>query len=105
MNIGILLCGDTPEPLHDEFGEYSACLKQHLNLKSSGSVKTWNVYQQHDLPLDVQACDVYIIGGSPAGVNDNEAWLEPLGQFINKAFHARKKLFDISMVNVWLNDQ
>ncbi|MGI2175773.1 type 1 glutamine amidotransferase [Shewanella ulleungensis] len=95
MKIGILLCGDTPEPLQAEFGEYSACLEQQFSLKSSSSVSVWNVYQIHEFPQDVDACDVYIIGGSPAGVNDMDEWLEPLNQFIYKAFHARKKLFGI----------
>jgi GMP synthase-like glutamine amidotransferase len=95
MNIGILLCGNTPESLINEFGEYSRCLEEQLNLRQYGTVSIWNVYQENNIPNDVNICDLYIIGGSPVGVNDNVEWIKPLTQFIQQAFNAKKRLFGI----------
>jgi len=92
MNIGILLCGDVPEPLMDEFGGYANCLQQQLDLALYGSTAVWNLYQRHEIPQDVNACDLYIIGGSPFGVNDDCEWIQWLRSFIQAAFHAGKKL-------------
>ncbi|MDV7105771.1 type 1 glutamine amidotransferase [Vibrio sp. TH_r3] len=95
MTIGILLCGDVPSELVDEFGCYTDCLKSQLNLERYGEVKVWNVYQQHQLPEDAYECEAYVIGGSPSGVNDNLVWLHHLIIFIRQAFLANRKLFGI----------
>ena len=95
MNIGILLCGNVPAKLIKEFGSYSECLKTHYRLDSYGSVKTWNVYQHNEFPKFINECDVYIIGGSPSGVNDNLNWVKDLTTFIQSAFRAKRKLFGI----------
>ena len=95
MTIGILLCGDVPSELVDEFGHYTDCLKSQLHLERYGEVKVWNVYQQHQLPQDAYECEAYVIGGSPSGVNDNLEWLHHLITFIRQAFLANRKLFGI----------
>lgn len=93
MKIGILLCGDVPQELMEEFGNYVECLRSQLKLNQFGSVSVWNVYQDIQLPADVYECDVYIVGGSPSGVNDDLAWVKSLSDFIRLAFDAKKKLF------------
>lgn len=95
MRIGILLCGDVPDGLLEEFGCYANCLQTQLNLSLYGSVVLWNVYEKNQLPEDVNDCDVYIIGGSPSGVNDGLDWVNNLVLFIRKAFYARKKMLGI----------
>lgn len=103
MNIGILLCGDVPAKLIKEFGSYSECLKTHYRLDSYGSVKTWNVYQHNAFPKFINECDVYIIGGSPSGVNDNVNWVKDLTAFIQSAFRAKRKLFGICFGHQMIN--
>jgi len=95
MKIGILLCGDVPATLVDEFGCYSACLQSQYSLNRFGDVSVYNVYQNQVLPTHPNECDVYIIGGSPSGVNDNLDWVKSLSIFIQLAFRAKKKLFGI----------
>jgi len=95
MKIGILLCGDVPATLIDEFGCYSACLQSQYALNKFGDVSVYNVYQKQVLPTHPNECDVYIIGGSPSGVNDNLDWVKSLSLFIQLAFRAKKKLFGI----------
>lgn len=95
MKIGILLCGNVPRTLIDEFGDYASCLQRKLNLKQYGHVVTWNVFEKFELPENNDKCDVYIIGGSPVGVNDDVAWINLLAEFIRDAFVNGKKLFGI----------
>jgi GMP synthase-like glutamine amidotransferase len=95
MKIGILLCGDVPESLIDEFGDYSSCLQQQFNLGIYEERTVWNVYQKNELPDDVALCDAYVIGGSPSSVNDESDWINSLSLFILRAFVAKKKLFGI----------
>ncbi|TEW45099.1 glutamine amidotransferase-related protein [Psychromonas algicola] len=95
MKIGILLCGDVPAKLIEEFGDYSDCLKMHYLLDAYASVKIWNVYQRNEFPKFSNECDVYIIGGSPSGVNDNLNWVKDLTAFIQSAFHTKRKLYGI----------
>lgn len=95
MKIGILLCGDVPPSLFKEFGDYSSCLQRQLNLNHYGDVTIWNVYEKSELPEHTDRCDVYIIGGSPAGVNDDLKWINALAGFIRNAFNKGKKLFGI----------
>lgn len=95
MKIGILLCGDVPTSLVKEFGDYSSCLQKQLNLNRYGDVTVWNVYEKFELPEHTDICDVYIIGGSPASVNDDSDWVNFLGEFIYNAFNKGRKLFGI----------
>lgn len=95
MRVGILLCGGVPSELESEFGNYTNCLTSQLNLGLYDKVNVWNVYQHHQLPGDAFECDVYVIGGSPSGVNDGLEWIHSLTQFVRKAFFANKKLFGI----------
>jgi len=95
MKIGILLCGDVPIPLTEEFGDYSSCLKNQLNLERDAMVEVLNVYQKFELPADIENYDAYIIGGSLAGVNDDLDWIKPLTLFIRNIFYSGKKLLGI----------
>ncbi|MFT6925133.1 MAG: GMP synthase-like glutamine amidotransferase [Psychromonas sp.] len=95
MKIGILLCGDVPPSLVEEFGNYASCLQRQLNLNRYGDVTIWNLYEKSELPEHTDICDVYIIGGSPAGVNDNLDWINALAGFIRNVFCKGKKLFGI----------
>jgi GMP synthase-like glutamine amidotransferase len=51
----------------------------------------YNVYDctQGNFPATPRECDGYVIGGSPASVNDNDAWIATLLDFI-RAMHAER---------------
>ena len=46
-------------------------------------------------PDSVDACDAYLITGSPKGVYDDFEWIADLGDFIREAYRAGKKLVGI----------
>jgi GMP synthase-like glutamine amidotransferase len=50
---------------------------------------------QGEFPDRPEACDGYIITGSPKGVYDDDQWIEQLAQFIRDSYQARKKLVGI----------
>lgn len=95
IKIGILLCGDIPPNLIKEFGDYASCLRSQLNLNRYGDVTIWNVHETSELPEHTDICDVYVIGGSPVGVNDELDWIHALTGFIRNAFCKGKKLLGI----------
>ena len=47
------------------------------------------------LPESPEACDYYVITGSPQGVYDSDPWIEPLMQFIRDGYYAGKKFVGI----------
>ncbi|WP_373236803.1 type 1 glutamine amidotransferase [Cohaesibacter celericrescens] len=103
MKIGIILCGDVPTNLLEEFGSYSDCLQKALALNLHERPLEWNMYQKHQLPDTVDRCDAYIIGGSPFGVNDGLEWIDELAWFVRDAFHARKRLIGICFGHQLIN--
>ncbi|MCP5097431.1 MAG: GMP synthase [Chloroflexi bacterium] len=50
---------------------------------------------QGKLPDSVDACDAYVITGSPKGVYDSDLWIAELAQFIRDSYQAKKKLVGI----------
>ena len=46
-------------------------------------------------PVSVDACDAYLVTGSPKGVYDTYEWIAELGDFIREAYQAGKKLVGI----------
>lgn len=94
MKIGILMCGDVPGTLKSTFGEYGQCLLQEFGLADNNDIRIWNIYHGELPKLDEQ-CDVYIISGSPASVDDEVDWVANLIRFVQNAFKKGKKLFGI----------
>ena len=50
---------------------------------------------QGEFPDTVDACDAYVITGSPQGVYDADPWIADLTQFIRDSYAAEKKLIGI----------
>ena len=50
---------------------------------------------QGELPPSPDACDAYLISGSPKGVYDTDPWIAALADFIRAAYAANKKLVGI----------
>ena len=85
MKVAILETGRPPGDLDQQFGDYSAMLRQLLG--RGFEIETFDV-QAGKLP-DPTAHHAYMITGSPAGVYEPLPWIEPLQEFIRSADGAK----------------
>ncbi|ODT65731.1 MAG: glutamine amidotransferase [Pelagibacterium sp. SCN 63-23] len=86
MKITILEVGKVPGPLQHRFSPYADMFRAMLD--SSGKPFTQAVISVVDgeaIP-DPDGLEGVLITGSPAGVYEDHAWLEPLRAFIRKAY-------------------
>ena len=84
MKIGILETGRPPGKLADEFGDYPAMFERLLG--DGFEVERFDV-AAGQLPVNTHTA--YLITGSPAGVYEPLAWIEPLQEFIRSASDAK----------------
>ena len=83
MKLGILETGYPPRALQPNFGDYPGMFRALLGedaydyhtFKVSGGV----------LPPTLDACEAYLVTGSPAGVYDERPWIAPLLEFLRAA--------------------
>ena len=50
---------------------------------------------QGEFPESIDACDAYLVTGSPQGVYDSQPWIAELIKFIQDSYQAKKKLVGI----------
>lgn len=86
MKITILEVGKVPEPIQHRFSPYADMFRAMLD--SSGKPFTQEVVSivSGEAMPDPAGLDGVLITGSPAGVYEDHAWLEPLRLFIRKAY-------------------
>jgi GMP synthase-like glutamine amidotransferase len=82
MKLAILETGRPPGDLARRFGDYPAMFERLLD--DGFETETFDV-QAGQLPHRLGAHDAILITGSPAGVYDGFAWIEPLSDFIRAA--------------------
>ena len=88
--IGILECGQTPEPLRAQFGRYGAMMQRLL-----GPARDSRVFDVTAGALpDMGACEGYLLTGSSAGVYDDLTWIPGLLTFLRQV-RGRAKLVGI----------
>ncbi len=95
MKITILETGKVPEPIRHRFSPYADMFRTMLD--TSGRPFTQdviNVIGGDDLP-DPAGLEGVLITGSPAGVYEDHAWLDPLRAFIRKAYADRTPMLGI----------
>ena len=88
MRIGILQCGAPPEALAARHGTYADMAARLLG--PGRAVVTYDAARGR-LPPAADACDGYVMTGSPAGVYDDLPWIAPLLGFLRQA-RGRAKL-------------
>lgn len=95
MHIGILQCDNVDIKLQSLHGDYSDMFA--LLLGQTNAALTFTVYNVHksQLPLEVGACDAYLISGSRYGVNDNLVWISMLEDFVRQLHKKNKKTIGI----------
>jgi GMP synthase-like glutamine amidotransferase len=83
LKVGILEAGGPPEPLAAQFGDYPAMFRRLLGAAAFR-------YERFDLPAGQwpkrpEACEAYLITGSPAGVYEDLPWIGQLLDFLRQA--------------------
>jgi GMP synthase-like glutamine amidotransferase len=82
MRVAILETGRPPAPLDSRFGDYVAMFEDMLRPRFESCA--YHV-EAGELPASPGDHDAYLITGSPAGVYDERAWIEPLKAFLREA--------------------
>jgi GMP synthase-like glutamine amidotransferase len=82
VNIGILKTGSSPPALRPRFGDYPDMFKALL-----GAAHDYAIFdvQAGRPPAAADACEAYVITGSPAGVYDRDPWIAALIDFLRAA--------------------
>jgi GMP synthase-like glutamine amidotransferase len=80
MKIGILETGQPPGPLIARFGRYPAMFERLLAAPGR-RFESFDV-AAGAFPARPEACDAYVVTGSPAGVYDDLPWIDPLKGFL-----------------------
>ena len=91
MTLGILQTGKPPSSLIPRFGGYADMFKDLL-----GADRDYAMFdvETGQLPGAADACDAYLVTGSPAGVYDDLPWIAPLEAFLRGA-KGRAKLVGV----------
>ena len=100
MQIGILQTGKINMRIRDQFGNYPDMFQDLLNDKHYPAEQASVQFTVFDvtegvLPDRPEACDVYIITGSSAGVYEEHSWLNPLFDFLRQCAEMQIKLVGI----------
>jgi len=95
MKITTIEVGKVPDPLKDRFDPYATMFRDMF--ASTGQTFEYEairVLEGETLP-DPATLEGIAITGSSAGVYEDHAWLDPLRQFIRKAYAARTPMLGI----------
>ena len=87
MKLTIIETGEVPEALRPGFGTYPEMFAAMMTRHGQYGFETVAVHRSEPLP-DPAGLDAVLITGSPAGVYEDHAWLEPLFDFIRAAYRA-----------------
>lgn len=95
MKVGILSAIDSATSKIDWGG--SPILAYQDFLISSGAVFEFTGFEvsKGQLPAHAEACDAYLITGSPSGAYDTDPWIGQLIQFIRDGYQAGRKFVGI----------
>jgi len=95
MKIGILQTGDVHPSLVNRHGEYADMFKRLLNDKNPDFTFEVFLVLNEIYPESVNTCDGWIVTGSRHGTYEDHPWIEPLKQFIQKAYAASVPMIGI----------
>ena len=86
MRIGILKCGQSPEVLRGELGDYDTMFERLLAGRGF-DFATWHV-EAMEFPASVHEADGWLLTGSRHGTYEEHAFIPPLEDFIRRAYAA-----------------
>ena len=84
MRIGILKCGQSPEILRGDLGDYDSMFERLL----AGRGFDFSSYhvEEMEFPEDIHAADGWLLTGSRHGAYEDHPFIPPLEDFIRKAY-------------------
>lgn len=82
IRLGVLETGAPPRALREPFGTYPEMFRRLLG---DGRFDWINFDVRQAFPETVDACQAYIVTGSPAGAYDADAWIAELVEFLRAA--------------------
>lgn len=85
MRIGILKCGQSPEVIRGELGDYDSMFERLLDGRGF-RFRSWHV-EAMDFPKSIHEADGWLLTGSRHGVYEDHAFIPPLEAFIRAAYH------------------
>jgi GMP synthase-like glutamine amidotransferase len=95
MKLTIIQTGDVPAPLRPRFGPYAGMFQTMFEATGQGfAYEVVPVCDGAPFP-DPAALDGIVITGSAAGVYDDLPWLDPLRDFIRKAYAGKTPMLGI----------
>lgn len=98
MRIGILKCGQSPEVIRGELGDYDTMFEQLLGGRNF-EFRTWHV-EAMEFPESTHEADGWLLTGSRHGVYEDHAFIPPLEDFIRRAYVA-----EVPMVGICFGHQ
>ena len=93
MRIGILKCGQSPEIIRAEFGDYDTMCEKLLDGRGF-EFQSWHV-EAMDFPASVHEADGWLLTGSRHGAYEAHPFIAPLEAFIREAYEAEVPLVGI----------
>ena len=93
MRIGILKCGQSPEVLRGELGDYDTMFERLLAGRGF-DFATWHV-EAMEFPASVHEADGWLLTGSRHGTYEEHAFIPPREDFIRRAYAAGVPLVGI----------
>ena len=93
MRIGILKCGQSPEVLRGELGDYDTMFERLLAGRGF-DFATWHV-EAMEFPASVHEAGGWLLTGSRHGTYEEHAFIPPLEDFIRRAYAAGVPLVGI----------
>ena len=92
MKIGILITGHPPDELAGN-GLYDAYFRRLLG-EETFDYASWKVVDG-EMPVDIRACDGWLITGSKHGAYEDHSWIPPLEQFIRDCHAGRVPMIGV----------
>lgn len=93
MKIGILKCGQPPESMRGELGDYDDMFKRMLDGRGF-EFTSWHV-EAMDFPASIHDADGWLLSGSRHGAYEDHPFIPPLEDFIRRAYVAHVPLVGI----------
>jgi GMP synthase-like glutamine amidotransferase len=95
MKIGILKADSVMPALQEQHGDYSDMFTSlFLTVDPRCDIAIYEV-EHGQYPADIDDCNGYLITGSKRSVYEDEAWIQALGEFVQRLHELKKPLVGI----------
>ena len=89
IRIGILECDHVAPELRGDYGDYHEMFADLVQAQDNSiEFCTYDLIED-SFPVDIHACDAYIITGSKFGVYEDIAWIHKAKQLVKRLYNAK----------------